>query len=316
MIDADIVVSVCMITYRQELFIAQAIESILAQHTSFKFKLVIGEDSSPDKTRQICEEYAEKYGEIIELLPSYKNYGAIENFKRTLAFCTSKYIAICEGDDYWIDENKLQKQVDFLDKNKDFSSCFSLVEVKDELGWNKPYDFYFPKYDKNIFTIEDFILSDKNIIPTGTVLFRNVIPNPLPDYFSNIFSGDIALQLIFADKGKAMLFNEKLAVYRNHGGGVSKSKENILKGEESLIDLYTGADKYFGYRYASTFKKRLQLMYKTRLFYGAKDIKNLYRFGHYLKYMPKYIKYSDNLAIKDFIYISLVVLFPRLLRKK
>ena len=110
-------VSVCLITYNQELFIAEAIESVLVQKTNFLFELVIGEDNSNDNTRQICETYAQKHPTIINLLPSEKNHGLKENFVRTYNTCKGAYIALLDGDDYWVDDNKLQIQSDFLDKN-------------------------------------------------------------------------------------------------------------------------------------------------------------------------------------------------------
>src|SRR6516164_8232942 len=118
-------VSVFMITYNHGKYISEAIESIVSQKTNFEFELVIGEDCGPDDTRAICEQYAAKYPDIINLLPSDKNYGPMGNTIRVMYACTGKYVALCEGDDYWTDPYKLQKQVDFLEANPDFSICFA-----------------------------------------------------------------------------------------------------------------------------------------------------------------------------------------------
>ncbi|WP_315817048.1 glycosyltransferase family 2 protein [Paraflavitalea speifideaquila] len=97
------VVSICMSTYRHERFIKQAIEGVMRQQTNFAIQLVIGEDFSDDGTRALCEEMAHRDSQRIKLLPSDKNYGQNHNLSRTMAACNGKYIAICEGDDYWID---------------------------------------------------------------------------------------------------------------------------------------------------------------------------------------------------------------------
>mgnify|MGYP001248218371 CR=1 FL=1 len=127
-------VSVHMITYNHEKYIAQAIEGVLMQKTNFLFELVIGEDCSTDSTRVICKEYADRYPNIIKLLPDAgKNLGMMENAIRTTMACTGKYIALCEGDDYWTDPYKLQKQVDFLEAHNDYGLT------------NTDADFYYQK---------------------------------------------------------------------------------------------------------------------------------------------------------------------------
>jgi len=113
-------VSVCMITYNHEPFIRQCIDGVLMQKTNFPFFLVIGEDYSTDNTRGVCEDYFHLYPQQIKLLPSDRNLGIIPNFIRTIEACDSKYIAFCEGDDYWTDPLKLQKQVDFFGRESGF----------------------------------------------------------------------------------------------------------------------------------------------------------------------------------------------------
>ena len=97
----EVLVSVLIITYNHEKFISETIESALNQRTDFKFEIVIGEDFSTDKTREVCESYKKLNPEVINLLPSKKNWGVIPNFIRTHKECKGKYIALCEGDDYW-----------------------------------------------------------------------------------------------------------------------------------------------------------------------------------------------------------------------
>ena len=107
-------VSVCMTTYNHEAYLAQAIESVLAQQTSFGVELVVGEDCSTDRTAAICREYAAKYPDRIRLVTSPENVGWRANYRRTFEACRGKYVAYCDGDDWWSDPRKLQMQADLL----------------------------------------------------------------------------------------------------------------------------------------------------------------------------------------------------------
>ena len=132
---ADVKVSVAMITYNHERFIAQAIESVLMQQTDFAVELVIGEDCSTDGTREIVRAYGERYPERVHPLLHEHNLGlkGHNNFVATLKACRGQYIALLEGDDYWTDPHKLQKQVDFLDGHPEYVGCFhNAMEVFDD----------------------------------------------------------------------------------------------------------------------------------------------------------------------------------------
>jgi glycosyltransferase involved in cell wall biosynthesis len=308
------VVSVFMITYNHEKFIGEAIESIVSQDVNFEFELVIGEDCSKDNTRAVCERYAKQYPTIIKLLPSDRNYGPMGNTIRTLEACSGKYIAMCEGDDYWTDKHKLQKQVDFLEANPDFTMCFANVTIKDELGWDWTDEMYYPRCTKNMYTIEDFILSKMNIMPTATVVFRNLLPKPLPEFFRDAVAGDTIIQLLIADKGKAKYLDEKMAVYRNHEGGTTKSKETIERSAASLKKAYENTNKFLGYKYDKIFRERFLEMAKIRLIWGAREKKGMDRLKHYFKFMPDYIKYSKKINLKELIYYHMVLFSPSLLK--
>ncbi|MDF1549683.1 MAG: glycosyltransferase, partial [Bacteroidales bacterium] len=121
--------SVCMITYNHEKYIGQAIEGVLMQKTNFDIELLIGEDFSNDNTRNICMGYKNKYPDKIKLLLREKNIGMMRNFIQTLNTCKGKYIALCDGDDYWTDPLKLQKQVDFLEANPEYALCYHRVNI-------------------------------------------------------------------------------------------------------------------------------------------------------------------------------------------
>ena len=303
-----------MITYNHQAYIGEAIESIVSQKVNFDFELVIGEDHGTDNTRAICEQYAARYPKLIKLLPSDKNYGPMGNCFRVLDNCTGRYIAMCEGDDCWTDPYKLQKQVDFLEANPDYSICFSAVEIRDELGWQWPDEKYFPPLSKTDFTIEDFIYSDMNIIPTPTLMFRNVLPSPTPAFFKNAIAGDLPIQLLVADKGKAKYFPEKTAVYRNHSGGVTKSEENITRGDNAKYLLYEQAAAFFGHKYESVFRRQLLKMTKERIIYGSKGKGILARMKNLTTNFPAYLQYSDKINYKEIAYYNMILFFPGLLK--
>lgn len=123
-LDSNPLVSVVTITYNHAPYIAKCIEGVLMQQVNFPMEFIIAEDCSTDGTRAICEEYAQKYPDLIRLLPSEGNMGAVRNEQRAFEAARGKYIATCEGDDYWTDPLKLQRQVDFLESHSDYSVCF------------------------------------------------------------------------------------------------------------------------------------------------------------------------------------------------
>ena len=134
MSNSQLLVSVAVITYNHEKYIRQALDSILMQQTVFDFEIVIGEDCSTDNTREIIQSYQIKYPERIKLVTSESNVGPMPNVVRTYKACRGKYIAVLEGDDYWIDPLKLEKQVDLLEANPEFSMCFTDRSIVDENG--------------------------------------------------------------------------------------------------------------------------------------------------------------------------------------
>ena len=118
-------VSVCMTTYNHEAWLAQAIESVLAQRTSFGVELVVGEDCSTDRTAEICREYAAKYPDRIRLVTSPENVGWRANYRRTFEACRGKYVAYLDGDDWWCDPLKLQKQADLMEADPECGMCYT-----------------------------------------------------------------------------------------------------------------------------------------------------------------------------------------------
>lgn len=209
--------SVCMITYNHAPYVAEAIEGVMMQKCDFSFELIIGEDCSTDDTRAIVISYKEKYPDKIRLLLREKNVGVQKNFIDTMQATTGKYIALCEGDDYWIDSCKLQKQVDFLERNVDFSICFHSVKIYKQQE-NVYVDDFITREVPNETTIYD--LMKGNYIHTPSVVFRknNIVFEQL-DQLGKIMPSDFALHLLNAKYGKIKKINEEMAVYR-YGVGI------------------------------------------------------------------------------------------------
>ncbi|MFV9484350.1 glycosyltransferase [Christiangramia sp. ASW11-125] len=231
----DICVSIFLLTFNQEEFIGQTIESILGQQTDFKYQLVIGEDCSSDNTRQICEKYARENPNKIKLLPSEVNHGLIKNFIRTYKQCNGKYVAICDGDDYWNDPFKLQKQVDFLEANPDFGIVFTSFKLlfPDGRMFEKDYS-----KQAEITNFEELILG--NYICSATAVFRNKKNiNDFPGWLDTCPYGDWPLYLWTTKKGaKIKYLDEVTAVYRREIGVSERMKIrpiSILKANCNIV---------------------------------------------------------------------------------
>lgn len=213
-------VSIFYLTYNQEQFIEESIRSILDQETNFWFQIVIGEDNSTDDTRAICEKLAQKEPKRIKLLPSLnKNIGLINNYIRTIKECDGKYIAICDGDDYWIDNHKLQKQVDFLEKNSEYSIVYSAIKKLYPNGEFKN-SYYTDQYQNASF--DDLVFL--NFIPSVSVMFKNIQDKEnLPNWIKKYPYGDWPTYLwTIKNGGKIHFMKDILAVYRFNIGVSSK----------------------------------------------------------------------------------------------
>lgn len=222
-------VSVHMITYNHERYISRAIEGVLMQKTNFIIELIIGEDFSKDSTRSICEKFAKQFPEIIQLLPSIQNLGMEANSIRTLKACKSKYVATCEGDDFWTDPYKLQKQVDFLETNSEYamvSTDIYLVDKEDNYLPDNSMVLRQKVQHKSEITFFDLL--EINLINTLTVCIRNEIMQKLVFDIVNrdlSFIIDKWYWLNIAMDHKIRAIPDKTAAYRVHTDGMSSNTE-------------------------------------------------------------------------------------------
>ena len=210
-------VAVWMVTYNHEDYIEQAIESIVNQKANFLYKLFIGEDCSTDNTRQICIGLKEKYPDKIHLVLNERNVGASQNAQKIFNLCFNsgaKYVAMCEGDDYWTDPLKLQKQVDFLETNQEYVLTFHPVQILNTDG--VLVEDFITKVPEN-YEYQETLASGNNYIHTPSVLFRNIITSFPPEFMLSPI-GDYFLYMILTNHGKIKIMNDTMAVYRQGVG--------------------------------------------------------------------------------------------------
>ncbi|MBK9422449.1 MAG: glycosyltransferase [Flavobacteriales bacterium] len=215
---APVLVSVCMIAYRHGQFIADAIDGVLAQNLKGRIELLVSDDVSPDDTREICRRYQSQNPDRIRLLLPERNLGMMPNFLQTLSKCKGRYIALCDGDDYWTDPRKLQKQVDFLEANPDHALCFHKAQilVNGTLTEDHIAEPRFAALGRSSVDILD-LLRNTNFIHTPTVVFRrSALELPLEMALSPI--GDYFLYAVLMQHGKAGHLADTMAVYRKGVG--------------------------------------------------------------------------------------------------
>jgi glycosyltransferase involved in cell wall biosynthesis len=221
-------ISVAMIAYQHEAFIAQAVESVLMQDVERSIELVIGEDCSSDRTRVILESYARAHPAVIRLLPTPCRLGAQPNFARTLEACRGRYIALLEGDDFWTDRHKLRRQAAYLDAHPSCSMCFHNVEVR---GPDRTTLYNAPN-QKAVSALED--LFHRHFIATCSVMYRAGLFAEFPAWFYSFPCGDWPLYVFNAQHGTIGYINEVMATYRKHGDGLYSGLSAIERLEMRL----------------------------------------------------------------------------------
>lgn len=254
---SDVLVSVCCSTFNHEKFIAKALDGFLMQKTNFKIEFLINDDCSQDNTVSILKDYNKLYPGFFDITFQTENQFSrgVKPFAQMLfPRVKGKYIALCEGDDFWTDPDKLQKQVDFLEKNQDYSICFHKCKIIDE------NDHEIDSETFNHLEGKDYVGSEllqKWSIPTASVMFRS-------EYLKQIIKraktpgylyGDTPMFLTLLDNGKARCLADNMSAYRIHRGGISRSLSM-----ENMIALYTHYQtlrKDFNGNYSKIMKKNI-----------------------------------------------------------
>jgi glycosyltransferase involved in cell wall biosynthesis len=243
-------VSVSIITYNHEPFIAQAIESALAQEVEFDYEILIGEDQSSDRTREIVCDYAARRPDRIRLLlhnhpKDHVRLNGNRNFVNNILNARGQYIALLDGDDYWTDPLKLQKQATFLDLHKECCACFHNVRVLHEGAPEHDRIFHPAPLEKSSFGLSDIVST--HFIPTCSTMFRNGLRSSFPDWFYQLSMGDWPLHVLNAEHGLYGYIDEVMAAYRVHSAGLW-SGSNQVKMFQSTIEAAKIIKAYLGDR--------------------------------------------------------------------
>lgn len=256
------VVSVCMISYGHENYIEEAINGVLMQQCDFEIELIVSNDCSPDNTDAVIQEILQKHplSYKIKYTKHENNLGMMPNFLFALDQCKGYYIALCDGDDFWTDASKLQKQVDFLRENEDCSLCFHNATVFYETS--KHSRLFIKEYHKTFYTGNDILGSW--LIPTASMLFVNVLKqNKLPSFFANAMHGDLALQLFLYEFGNFGLINETMCTYRINESSATRTFFYNLTYKFAFISQLNAMKIYFKGKYNNYFNKSIIEQYRN-----------------------------------------------------
>lgn len=292
-----IMVSICCITYNHEKYLKQALDSFLMQKTSFNYEIIIHDDASTDGTKKIIKEYEKKYPNIIN--PIYQSENQYSKGEKpsfiAMQKAKGKYIALCEGDDYWCDENKLQMQVNYLEKNPECSFCFHKAKVLDMRN-SKMYKWHFSnkKYNKKNGIYNAGELDIYGFIPTASYMFRSKYVKEIPEWYKKAVVGDRTLKLIMTSYGYAYCVNRIMSVYRMGTGNSATDnlKKNMLYKEkmiehwnkiEWIIDRF---NEFSQYKYNEQLKISKDEIEKNRLVLNE-QYKEIIKNKKYRKFINK-----------------------------
>jgi len=236
-------ISVWVITYNHADFIEKCLDSILAQETDYTFEICLGEDESTDGTREICREYAARYPNIIRLFLRDRNdprragcAGVWQfNFIETFKACRGKYVALCDGDDFWSDPKKLQKQVDYLEQHPECSGCFHKIGQVSENDHIISADMGYPPHRQEFYSL-DYLLRYSNFSPLFSVVFRNH-EQVAPEWIRQAPLADIIVHACNLQRGDYGFLDEVMGYYRIHGGGLFGGTSR-LSNVKATLEVY------------------------------------------------------------------------------
>lgn len=310
----QVMVSVCCLTYNQEQYIRAALDGFMSQKTTFPFEVLIHDDASTDRTADIIREYAERYPEVIKPVfqtenqysRGFTNISGTYNFPRA----RGRYIAMCEGDDYWTDPCKLQKQVDFMEANPDCSLVFHSAKINVE---GRAFtERSMRPYRRSMKIAPEKIIDKISGYPTASLLFRTDMVKELPAFYVKAPIADIPLQLMAAARGWAYYMDRPMCVYRL--GGMYSWTELMKKDDQEeksrryylqMKEMYREFDKMTGQRFHEEVLRAVRRIYfLTKV--NNKDYK--------LVLSEKYRKFYRELNFRTRFFIRLETAAPGIYR--
>ncbi|MBS1665946.1 MAG: glycosyltransferase [Bacteroidetes bacterium] len=271
-------VSVCVFTFNYEKYLAQALDSILWQQADFPIEIIIGDDCSTDSTREIAKQYQVRYPDRFVLSFNEQNIGGTRNWIHTINQARGKYVALLDGDDYFTDPLKLQKQVALMETDPQSVLCFHAVE---ELYDNVQGMDELIRFENKIYTIQDF-LSRGWFIRTGTTMFRNgMLPKTPPDWVYDFpYRYDTIMHVFLGMQGHALYIDEVMSVWRKHEKGMSRQlMANMVRNFQSEIAMAKQLDQYTSLREHAAIQKYIASQYSGLLVH-------LFKTGLWAKHFP------------------------------
>lgn len=275
-------VSIVCQVYKHESYLRECFEGFVMQKTTFTFEILVNDDCSPDGSADIMREYEKKYPDLFRCVYQKENQyskGLLPWFEVLFPMAKGEYIAICEGDDYWTDPYKLQKQVDFMDSHKEYIACFHNARTYN----GRSYGLFNSLDEIHTPTTDDIIMRPW-FIATASLFYRNVLSD-YPEWRKEIINDDYLLELLLASKGKFYYMDDVMAVYRQQGQGVSATmlNANKIKMYDGLIFLLANMKEFYAGEYADAFDQsianyqRMKADYQKDLFYESHPLLKAFR---------------------------------------
>ena len=300
-------VDVIVVTYNHAKYIEECLNSILNQKTNFPVRIIIGEDESSDGNREICQRFQKQYPNRIKLLLGKRSEAMTikgrptgrRNFLNCLAEVKAKYTALCDGDDYWSDDTKLQQQIDFLETNDDFSISFH----KTQEYWENTKEW--KEVNLNEPKVSDFEYLVKNswYIRTASMVYRNSCFK-IPHWFNDVQSADYAMQLILTEDGsKIHYINQSMAVYRRLSTGISQTKmhDDYLRYLDYNLDqlrIFREGFKNHSHLFTENIDRLEEDYFQHLLIKKGKSVKDYGRLLSLIIHLKKYQKVNSFLKNK------------------
>ncbi len=261
-----LMVSIRCMTYNQVDYIRDCLEGFVNQKTNFRFEAIVHDDASTDGTTVIVKEYAEKYPDIIKPIFEEENQYCKGTLRQIMnREMRGKYIALCEGDDYWIDPYKLQKQFDYMESHPECSLCFHANYKLYPTGRKKEFK---PTIIKDKYTCEDIILGGGGFMATNSMFYRwDLYPKEMmPDFWKNSPVGDLPNMLYYSSKGDFGYIDEVMSVYRMTAIGSWSTRQSSFKirrkHTKRVLHMFDEFDKYTNYEYHRAVKKKKRINIK------------------------------------------------------
>lgn len=270
--------SVCMLAYNTSAFITRAIESVLMQETNFEIELLISDNNSTDGTKDIIKQYQEKYPAVVKAVFNSTNIGMSANFVNTFKRCSGEYIAVLDSDDFWCDPLKLQKQVDFLDANRQYGVCYTdcyiVNDNGDKINWDE-MDYYRSQFVSGDIFFN--LLREAAFIPNLTTCFRKELIKDALEKEDLWYFEDWWMWLYISSSSKFYYYNAVTSCYRRHDNNISETrvagKELWLNYKKKSYAIYSNVILHFNkvntrkltnYENQLIFRRILMLLYRKQ----------------------------------------------------